>query len=523
MEFIILTFKKLNSTLKKIKMKKRNLLHLKRSLALCFTLSIISSTFSQDKPNFIVIVADDLGYADVGFNGAKDIQTPNLDRLATNGVQFTNGYVTHPYCGPSRAGLITGRYQARFGLEINLTNSHFDAHNGLPTSEKTFADRLKTSGYRTGMIGKWHLGASYPFHPNNRGFDYFYGFLSGGHTYWPKNVTTTFPLYLKNGKPHYTANEGGYWPLLRNNNTAEFDEYLTTALSRDAAKFVKDSEDPFCLYLAYNAPHAPLEAPKELIEKYSNIEHKERRIYAAMVDAMDQGIGMVIKALEESGKLDNTLIFFISDNGGIVDKSRNEALPRNEHHDWGDSTPYRGGKGSMLEGGTNVPFIAHWPKGLKAGTTYKLPVSALDIAATMVALANGDTSDPKLEGVNLIPYAQGKNKGIPHEALYWRMDGGKKWAIRTPDAKYLLTRDEAGGGNMLVDMVNDPYETENIIDKKPETRKKLAKLWNDWNAKNQPSKFLQSGEYQKVRLKFYEDLRKRLDKEAENQKPLVIE
>ncbi|CDF79827.1 arylsulfatase [Formosa agariphila KMM 3901] len=387
----------------------------KYTFVLLIFMLFLNITQAQEKPNFLVIVADDLGYADLGFNGCKDIETPNLDQLANNGVKFTNGYVTHPYCGPSRAGLITGRYQARFGLEINLTNSYFDAYNGLPTTEKTFGTRLKTAGYRTGIIGKWHLGGAYNFHPNNRGFDYFYGFLSGGHIYWPKNVNTTIPLTIgTSNKPHYSANEGGFMPLKRNNNTAEFNEYLTTALSKDAANFIKDSKEPFCLYLAYNAPHSPLEAPKELINKYSNIEHKERRIYAAMVDAMDQGIGMVIKALEESGKLENTLIFFISDNGGIVDNKRQESKPRNEHQDWGDNSPYRGGKGSMLEGGNHVPFIAYWPKGFKGGTSYNLPVSSLDITATIVALGNGDTSGHKLEGVNLIPYIKGDNKTAPH-------------------------------------------------------------------------------------------------------------
>ncbi len=478
----------------------------------------------DSRPNFIVILADDLGYADVGFNGSAEIKTPVLDKLASNGVIFSNGYVTHPYCGPSRAGLMTGRYQARFGMEINLTNSFFDTHSGLPLTEVTFAERLKHVGYRTGIIGKWHLGGSHVFHPNNRGFDYFYGFLSGGHTYWPKNVTTTTPLHLKTGKPHYSANEGGYWPLMRNDNAAEFDEYLTTALSRDAARFVKDSSDkPFFLYLAYNAPHAPLEAPPELIKKYSHIEHKQRRIYAAMVDAMDQGIGIVVDALKESGKLDNTLIFFLSDNGGIVNKARKESQPRGPNNDWGDNSPYRGGKGSMLEGGSHVPFIAHWPKGLTAGKTYELPVSALDIAATAVALGKGDTSGPELEGVNLIPYVEGKTNGIPHEALYWRMRDGTNWAIRTPEAKYLLSRSEVGKKPMLFDMAKDPYEGNDIVEERPELRQKLAKMWNTWNAKNQPNKYLQAGQYQKVRLKFYDDLRKRLDQEAAQRKPLVIE
>ena len=256
---------------------------------------------AQEKPNVLIILADDLGYQDVGFTGSTEIKTPNLDQLAKNGVVVKNGYVTHPYCGPSRAGLVTGRYQARFGLEINLTNSPFDMYNGLPLTEKTFADRLKTSGYTTGIIGKWHMGGSDPFHPNNRGFDYFYGFLSGGHSYFPENVKTTMPLInSKDGKPHYSANEGSYWPLTRNDKAGEFEEYLTTALSKDAAKFVKNSKKPFCLYLAYNAPHLPLEAPKETIDKYKHIKDVKRRTYAAMIDKMDEGVGVIMDALKAS-------------------------------------------------------------------------------------------------------------------------------------------------------------------------------------------------------------------------------
>ena len=273
--------------------------------------SIQSESLANDKPNILVILADDLGYADVGFTGAKDIYTPVLDKLAANGVNIKNGYVTHPYCGPSRAGLITGRYQARFGLEINLTNSPFDQYNGLPTSEQTFATRLKKSGYKTGIIGKWHNGSSPVFHPNNRGFDEFFGFLGGGHSYFPESVNTLIPLSLDRNlgdRSHYSANEGTEWPLSRNNKGAEFTEYLTTQLSREAANFVTQSEDPFMLYLAYNAPHTPLEAPKETIQKYSHIKNKKRRVYAAMIDEMDKGIGMVVDSLEKSGKLDLTMV-----------------------------------------------------------------------------------------------------------------------------------------------------------------------------------------------------------------------
>ncbi|MBB6431697.1 sulfatase family protein [Algisphaera agarilytica] len=495
-----------------------------RLLACLCVLLFSLSAVAEDRPNFIVIMADDLGYNDVGFNGSEEIFTPRLDELAANGVIFNNGYVTHAYCGPSRAGLITGRYQARFGVEVNFTSSPFDIHQGLPLEQKTFGNRMQAAGYRTGIIGKWHLGASYPFHPNNRGFDYFYGFLSGGHDYFPDTVTYIHPLIQESGKnagkPHYSANETTYWPLMRNENAAEFDEYLTTALSRDAAKFVKESDKPFCLYLAYNAPHGPLQAPKELIEKYNHIEGKKRRVYAAMIDSMDSGIGMVVDALKESGKYENTLIFFLSDNGGVQPK------PGYEGEDYADNSPYRGGKGSMVEGGTNVPFIAHWPKGIPAGTVYDYPVSALDITGTFVALGDGDTSGPPIEGKNLIPYITGENTEPPHEAIFLRMVDGVNWMIRTPEAKLLLERpfqakDE--GKPELYDMVNDPYETNNIIDEQPELRAELAKLWNDWNKDNVGNRFLQAGNYQKTRLKFYEDLQKEQDAKAAKYKPIVVE
>ena len=449
---------------------------------------------AAEKPNFLVILADDLGYADVGFTGSKEIYTPRLDELAKNGMVFLNGYVTHPYCGPSRAGLMAGRYQARFGLEINLTYSPYDLHCGFPLTEKTIAERLKPAGYRTGIIGKWHLGASHPFHPNSRGFDHFYGFLSGGHDYFPDSVTTTYPLLLDNVNPPYSANEGCYLPLMHNDQAGEFSEYLTTALSRDAAGFVKESQDPFFLYLAYNAPHGPLQAPQDTINKYRHIGNRERRTYAAMIDEMDQGIGMVVDALRQAGKLDNTVIFFLSDNGGVTSK------PGHENETWADNGPFRKGKGSMLEGGSHVPFLIHWPNGIPKPGTFEGLVSSLDIAATAVALGGGDTSGHALEGVNLAPYLSGDKKGSPHQALFWRVRDGVSWAVRTPTAKY-LQENWGGTDTELYDMVNDPYEANNIVDNAPEKRRELAKLWNDWNAGNTANVFLQAGEYQKRRLR----------------------
>ncbi|MFD2255242.1 sulfatase [Luteolibacter algae] len=484
-------------------------------LALSF-LCIVNTSIAAEKPNILVILADDLGYADLGFTGSKEIFTPNLDALAENGIVCKNGYVTHPYCGPSRAGLITGRYQARFGLEINLTNSPFDLHSGLPLTEKTFATRLKKADYHTGIIGKWHLGGSPPFHPNNRGFDYFYGFLSGGHSYFPDGVTTNHPLTLPDGKPHYSANEGCFQPLMRNNQSAEFNEYLTTALSKDAAKFVKEGTNPFCLYLAYNAPHQPLEAPKATIEKYSHIKDKDRRVYAAMVDEMDRGIGLVVEALKESGKYDNTLIFFLSDNGGARKETKGKI---NQYTDNGN---FRDGKGSMHEGGSHVPFLIHWPAGLKNPGTFDGLVSSLDISATAVALADGDSSGHPLDGKNLIPFLTRETKGSPHAALFWRTQNGSSWAVRTETTKYLL-ENHGATKTELYDMESDPFESKDIVDESPERRAEMAKLWNEWNSGNIANSFLESGQYQKKRLQMYEELRKELLEKAKKTAPVIIE
>lgn len=489
---------------------------MKKTLISIVSFMMVAALFADKRPNFLFIVADDLGYADAGFNGSTVVDTPNLDRLAHNGVIFKNAYVTHPYCGPSRAGLITGRYQARFGMEINLSYSPYDQHQGLPLDEKTFATRLKPAGYRTGMIGKWHLGAAEPYHPNNRGFDYFYGFLSGGHDYFPSMVTTHPKLVTENGQPHYSNNEGGTLPLLRNMNTAEFEEYLTTALSKDAARFVQGGEAPFCLYLAYNAPHGPLHAPKALVEKYRKREaNLLRATYLAMIDSIDQGIGLVIDALEASGKLDNTLIFFLSDNGGVYGKEGYE------HETWADNTPFRDGKGSMREGGSHVPFIAHWPDGFPKGVTYPHLVSSLDLAATAVGLAEGDASGKPMDGVNLEPYLNDRVEGMPHAALFWRAVNGATWCVRTPEAK--LFPSAYGSEDLeLYDMVNDPYESTNRIDVDPGKRAELAALWNEWNAQNEACYLLQAYDYQKERLKMYRNLHERLKEKVKQLQPKVV-
>lgn len=479
-------------------------------------LGIVAPVFTAERPNILVILADDLGYNDVGFTGCKDIQTPQLDKLASNGMVFRNAYVTHPYCGPSRAGLLTGRYQARFGMEINPTYSPFDLHMGLPLDETTFAKRLQTVGYRTGIIGKWHMGATPSHHPNNRGFDHFYGFLGGGHTYLPEKVNTLIPLLTKDGTTNYGANEGDFRPLIQNNNAGEFTEYLTTALSRNAANFVKEADQPFLLYLAYNAPHAPLEAPQETIEKYKNISNKDRQIYAAMIDKMDEGIGMVIDALKASGKFDNTIIFFLSDNGGVARETHGMSV-------YSSNYPFREGKGSMYEGGTHVPFLVHWPAGIKQHQEFNGLVSSLDIAATAISIAQADTADARLDGVNLTPYLLNQKTDSPHKALFWRTNEGSGWAVRTPEVKFLQNNKMKNATPELFDMVKDPYETTDIVTKNSEKRKEMASLWNSWNSINKPIIWLQANAYQQERQNLYNKLHDQMIEKAKRRKPIIIE
>ncbi|MFC3120423.1 sulfatase family protein [Agaribacter flavus] len=467
------------------------------------SLSVVN-VYADERPNIMVILADDLGYRDLGYTGAEDIKTPNIDALAHNGVVFKNGYVTHPYCGPSRAGLLTGRYQARFGMENNVSYSPDDKHMGLPLSEKTFAKRLQEVGYNTAIFGKWHLGGAPRFQPTKRGFDYFYGFLDGGHNYMP-------------GEVHVGA--GGYLlPIMRNTTVAEFDEYLTTALSKDAVKYIqKQTDKPFMIYMSYNAPHTPLQAPAETIEKYSHIEDMERRVYAAMIDEMDQGIGLIIDALKRTKKLDNTLIFFLSDNGGVYPE---EWLPT---LDWSDNSPYRRGKVALLEGGIKVPFLAHWPNKIKQGFAFDGLVSALDIAATSVAISGASDPEGLLEGVNLLPYFTKEKTDSPHPALFWRLEEADHiYAVRTPEAKY-MRQPLPNVGRAFFDMINDPSEQNNIVDQMPQKQAELAELWNTWNSKNMNNILYQSWEYKKAKDDFYNGLFEKNKQEAKEREPYTIE
>ena len=420
-----------------------------------------------DRPNVVLIFVDDLGYNDVGYNGAEDIETPNIDRLAAEGVIFSDGYVTHPFCGPSRAGLMTSRYPARFGMEYNLAYAPEDNDHGLPVDEPTSAEHLQEAGYRTGLVGKWQLGAAPPFHPNNRGFDYFHGFLGGAHDYFAVN--------------HRSAPGSDFAPL--NDGFAEtgFDGYLTDALTDRAADFIRADDDaPFFLYLAYNAPHTPLQAPDRLVRKYSHVEDPDRRVYLAMVDSLDQNVGRVMDALDAAGKREDTLVFFLSDNGGVA-PTPYSAL------DWANNAPFRDGKSSFHEGGVRVPFIGSWPGGWPQGVVYGEPVISMDVGATALALAGAEQDARRpLDGVDLTPYVRGEREGAPHKALFWRQWSIEHeiitYAVRSGDMK--LVKDELRGEAALYDLANDPGETRDLTGEQPDEARRLALLWNDWTAGN---------------------------------------
>lgn len=395
---------------------------------------------ASEKPNVVIILTDDQGYADVGFNGSKDIPTPGIDRIAKNGVVFRAGYVSYAVCGPSRAGLITGRYQDRFGFSRNPLLAPRDSTMGLPLAEETMGDLLQKAGYKTGVLGKWHLGAHPSLTPNKRGFDEFYGFLEGGHRYFPEE----WNLEESQVQSQY---DGYRTKLTRNYGPVKETEYLTDALSREALDFVKRNQsEPFFLYLAYNAPHAPLQATEKYLSRFDHIEDPRRKTYAAMVSAVDDGVGALLDLLKELKLEENTLVFFLSDNGGPTKDNAS------------DNRPLRGFKSDFFEGGVRVPFAVQWKGQIPEGQDFDHPVISLDIFATAAALANAEPKN-ELDGVNLIPFLTGENQNPPHQALYWRNFDRGRVAIRTADSKMILEK-EIG---QLFDIQSDLSESKNVI------------------------------------------------------------
>ena len=407
------------------------------------------------RANVLLIVGDDMGYADVGFHGCRDIPTPHLDRLATGGARFSNGYVSGPYCSPTRAGLLTGRYQQRFGHEFNPGGPM----TGLPVSETTIADRLKSAGYATALVGKWHLGSQASMRPQRRGFDEFFGFLGGAHSY----------LSSEN--------------MLRGDEPIGELDYSTDAFGREAVSFIeRHQQKPWFLYLAFNAVHTPMHATEERLASVSGIRDPQRRTYGAMLLAMDEAIGSVLETLEKTGQRDQTLVMFVSDNGGptMPGVTVNGSI----------NTPLRGSKRTTLEGGIRVPFVVSWPGRIRPAVI-NTPVIQLDLAATALA-AVGVVPDAPLDGVNLLPCMEGIHSGPVHDALYWRF--GSQMAIRNGDFKLVRYDSQADQDTVrrnatvtdvrLYNLARDPGETQDLAASMPDKVRQLQDLWNAWNSGN---------------------------------------
>ncbi len=450
------------------------------------------SAAAAKQPNIIVLFADDLGYGELSCQGNPEIPTPHIDAIASNGVRFTAGYVAGPNCSPSRAGLLTGRIPTRFGYEFNPTGALNEQPGfGLPVAEVTIAEALQNGGYTTGLVGKWHQGGTADYHPFRHGFDEFFGFLHEGHYFVPPpydGVTTmlrrrTLPGGLKGrwvGKKgliytdHMRGNEPDYDadnPITRGGQPVVETEYLTDAFTREAVDFISRHDDkPFLLYLAYNAVHSPLQGADSYMKKFAHIEDVHRRIFAAMLSNLDDSVGAVMKQLRDSGLEENTIVFFLSDNGGPTRELTSSNLP------------LRGSKGTLYEGGVRVPFMMQWKGTVLPGQVYQKPVSSLDIFATAVANSEGVTAPDQLEGVDLIPFVTGKDPGTPHATLFWRQGG--KAGLRHHDWKLVRMGGRSSPGQAkweLYDLAKDLVEERNLAESEPERLNELVEIWEEMN------------------------------------------
>ncbi|MBS1612550.1 MAG: sulfatase-like hydrolase/transferase [Bacteroidetes bacterium] len=451
------------------------------------------------RPNVILILADDLGQTDISLYGNKIVSTPNIDGIGRRGATFTEGYISSPVCSPSRAGLITGRYQQRFGHEFQPNNRYLNnvfeyigfkimprfrpvtpiktkyvpeteerMRQGLPPSEITMAEMLKKYGYTNALIGKWHLGAADFAIPCNRGFDYQYGFYEAFTLYTPtKNDTDDIvdvPAkrdFMDHHQWKTAEGREGNCAILRNCcERQEESKYLTDKLTDEAIAFVDRSKDqPFFLYLPYNAPHAPLQVPKQYYEQFGHIKDPVKRVYAAMIKKLDDEVGRLLSHVDSLGLGENTIIVFLSDNGGAV------------YNGTTDNAPYRGGKLTNFEGGLRVPFMMEWKGKIKPGTVYSNPVISLDVFSTIAAAIGIELpQDRKYDGVDLIPYVNGDSTGVPHQVLFWRSDFNV--AVREGEWKYVSNA--YNGEKVLYNMREDSVERKNLYYLKPDVVKHLT-------------------------------------------------
>lgn len=462
----------------------------------------------QRPPNIVLIVADDLGKYEVSAYGEDHVLTPHIDQIGQEGVIFEEGYVTAPTCAPSRAGIMTGRVQNRYGFETQImehypTNmieylsgkylvntgefevkakpdfpAEWQVHKqGVPPTEINLAEILKKYDYATGLTGKWHLGVSQHHLPLERGFDYQYGFFGAFSLYAPeRNWSHIMNYEHQSFSSQHQWNTGRYGEaaIMENEKEIREEKYLTFAIKDKAIDFIEKNQDqPFFLYCTFSAPHVPFQAPVDYYCQYEHVEREDQRVYYAMISALDDAVGEVHQKIKDLGLEENTLIFFLSDNGGA---SYTGAT---------DNGPLKGGKLTQFEGGINVPFMMKWKGAIPQGLRYQYPVSSADIFATAVLNAGGQLpTDRKYDGVNLLPYLTGENPARPHEQLFWRCD--HIWAMRDGDYKLILsTRD---GWAELYDLTKDKSETFNLKEQMPDLFQKLYMLHQTWQQDNLPDK-----------------------------------
>jgi arylsulfatase A-like enzyme len=426
---------------------------------------LLSSALFAAQPNVLVIIADDLGYADIGVHGGAEVPTPHIDALAASGVRCTNGYVSAPYCSPSRAGFLTGKAATRFGHEFN-PHVGDEAKLGLPLDQRTIANALHDAGYATALIGKWHQGFDAAHHPLSRGFDEYFGFLVGGHNF----------LLHKDAEPEF-GSAHSHDMIYRGRDVQKLDGYTTDLFTDEAMSFMnRHTAKPWFLYLAYNAVHTPLEIAEKLKERVpASVTDPDRRGYLSLLIGLDDAIGRLMAELK--AKHPDTLVFFFSDNGG-------SGIKPFFAYNTGRNTPLRGDKGQTYEGGIRVPFFVSWPGKLPAGKTYDHPVTSLDVLPTSCAVANAKAPEG-VEGVNLVPHLSGEKSEPPHDMLAWRF--GPQKAIRKGSHKLVITRNMESKKNsawQLFDLSTDIGEQNDLAASKPELVSELKAAWEAWNAKN---------------------------------------
>ena len=404
------------------------------------------------KPNIVLILTDDAGYADFGFTGCPDFATPNIDRIAAEGVTCTDGYVTASVCSPSRAGLMTGRYQQRFGHEVNLlAGTPQYATQGLPQEETTFADRLRELGYATGALGKRHLGAAEVYHPMDRGFDEYYGCLAGSRSYWPYEERPKHGKGLvRNREPIGREPEGSYF---------------TDLLADEAVDFIdRHADELFFLYVSFTAVYTPMHTREDLLEQHAEIEPEQRRKLAATTTSLDDGVGRILDALQQQGIDGNTLMMFVNDNGGATNNASDNGM-------------YRGMKGSKWEGGIRILYAICGPARLPTGAHFEHPVSTLDILPTVVTAAGGDQFQDAIDGVDLQPFLSGEDAGAPHDRLFWRRSVAS--AMREGNWKLIKVK---GNPILLFNLADDPSETTNLAEAYPDRVVSMSASLDAWDA-----------------------------------------